>query len=139
MEALVFLQTMEREYHLLVDVALFDPPYSPRQVVECYQGIGRVVEQGDTNNSSWRSERDVLNRIVKPGGVVLSFGWNSCGMGINRGFDIEEILIVCHGGGHNDTICMAERKRDSGQLSISPGGLKAWINADPQNTRKPNE
>ena len=27
-----------------------------------------------------------------------------------NGYTIEEILIVCHGGAHNDTICMAERK-----------------------------
>lgn len=38
---------------------------------------------------------------------LLSFGWNSCGMG--EGFELLEILLVAHGGAHNDTICLAER------------------------------
>lgn len=39
-----------------------------------------------------------------------SFGWNSAGMGISRGFDLIELLTVCHGAAHNDTICVAERR-----------------------------
>lgn len=31
-------------------------------------------------------------------------------MGKERGFEILEILLVCHGGAHNDTICLAERR-----------------------------
>lgn len=31
-------------------------------------------------------------------------------MGRKHNFEILEILLVCHGGVHNDTICMAERK-----------------------------
>jgi hypothetical protein len=31
-------------------------------------------------------------------------------MGIGRNFEIEEILMIASGSGHNDTICMAERK-----------------------------
>lgn len=41
---------------------------------------------------------------------MLSFGWNSVGMGRKHSFEIVEILMVCHGGMHNDTICVAERK-----------------------------
>jgi len=26
------------------------------------------------------------------------------------GFEQTEIVLVCHGGNHNDTICVAERK-----------------------------
>ena len=49
-----------------------------------------------------------INRLVPVGGVVLHFGWNTVGMG--KGWTIEEVLLVCHGSDHNDTICMAERK-----------------------------
>lgn len=42
--------------------------------------------------------------------IVLSFGWNTVGMGKNRGFEIIEIMLVCHGGAHNDTICLAEKR-----------------------------
>jgi hypothetical protein len=31
-------------------------------------------------------------------------------MGKNRGFEIQEILLVAHGGNHNDTICVVEKK-----------------------------
>ena len=43
----------------------------------------------------------------KPETVALSFGWNTVGMG--KGWNTEEIMLVCHGGDHNDTICMADR------------------------------
>jgi len=41
---------------------------------------------------------------------VISFGWNSGGIGKTNGFEILEILLVAHGA-HNDTICTVERKR----------------------------
>ena len=50
-----------------------------------------------------------LLRLV--GGVVLSFGWNSNGMGAPAGFKVVEVLLCRHGGGHNDTICLAEVRR----------------------------
>jgi hypothetical protein len=57
-----------------------------------------------------RRVRNAANTVLKPGGIILSFGWNTVGMGKSRGYEIREILLVCHGGAHNDTICMAERK-----------------------------
>ncbi len=35
---------------------------------------------------------------------------NSMGMGKNRGFEIQRILLVPHGGNHNDTIVTVEKK-----------------------------
>jgi len=37
-------------------------------------------------------------------------GWDSNGFGKNRGFELIELLLVCHGGRHNDTIVTVERK-----------------------------
>jgi hypothetical protein len=51
-----------------------------------------------------------LANKIKVGGYCISFGWNSNGMGKNRGFEIVEILLVSHGGHHNDTIVTVERK-----------------------------
>lgn len=94
-----------------VDLAIFDPPYSPRQMSECYKGVGREVGmKGTQNGALYRRVRTALDPLVVEGGVVLSFGWNSAGMGAKRRYQIEEILLVNHGGGHNDTICVAERK-----------------------------
>lgn len=96
---------------IAVDLALFDPPYSPRQVSEHYKAAGREVTGEDTQNGRlYRRVRNALDRIVRHGGVVLSFGWQSVGMGVNRDYELIETMLVAHGGGHNDTICIAERK-----------------------------
>lgn len=93
------------------DLGIFDPPYSPRQISEVYKSIGLKVGMEETQNGRlYKRVRDALDAIMKPGGVVLSFGWQSAGMGKGRGYEIIEIALVNHGGGHNDTICMAERK-----------------------------
>ena len=43
-------------------------------------------------------------------GKVVSFGWNSGGIGMKYGFKIDRILLVPHGGSHNDTIVTVETK-----------------------------
>ena len=96
---------------IVVNTGLFDPPYSPRQISECYKQVGREVGiEGTQNARLYKRVRDALDTLIAPGGVALSFGWNSAGMGKSRGYEIEEILLVAHGGAHNDTICVAERK-----------------------------
>lgn len=96
---------------IVADLALFDPPYSPRQVSEHYREAGLPVTAEDTQNGRlYRRVRDALDIVMAPGGLVLSFGWQSAGMGVGRGYELLETLLVAHGGGHNDTICIAERK-----------------------------
>lgn len=91
-------------------MVLYDPPYSLRQVKECYEGVGVTVTQEHTK-ASWRAKHlDEIARILKPGGFCLSFGWNTNGVGKKRGFEIVEILVVAHGGSKNDTLCTVEVK-----------------------------
>lgn len=100
------------------DVVVIDPPYSPRQVKECYDSIGHKMQQGDALLGAVRKKlKAAICDLVPIGGTVLTFGWNSVGMGEYAGFQIVEILLVCHGSDHNDTICMAER-RVAEQLSL---------------------
>ena len=92
------------------DAILFDPPYSPRQVAEVYQEIGRKVTMHDTQNGTLnKTVRAALKDIAKSDAVALSFGWNSSRFG--TGWDTREILLVQHGGPHNDTICVAQVRR----------------------------
>lgn len=94
------------------DLIYFDPPYSPRQISECYKSIGLAVGMKETQSGAmYKRVRDAMMPLLAPEAVVLSFGWNTVGMGKNRGFEIEEIMLVCHGGAHSDTICLAERLR----------------------------
>jgi hypothetical protein len=93
------------------DVGLFDPPYSPRQISEMYKSIGLKVGMEETQNARlYKRVRDAMDILMKPGSIVLSFGWQSMGMGLTRGYEPLEIVLVTHGGAHNDTICFAERK-----------------------------
>lgn len=93
-----------------VDLILYDPPYSGRQVSECYKKIGKTVNMEDTNSGYWTKFKKEISRIIKFNSVVISFGWNSNGIGKKYGFEIAEILLVAHGGGHYDTICTVEKK-----------------------------
>ena len=93
-----------------VDLILFDPPYSPRQVSESYKKLGKSVNMQTTQASFWGNMKKEVGRIASDDCIVISFGWNSGGMGKSNGFEIEEILLVPHGGNHNDTIVTVERR-----------------------------
>lgn len=107
LDALDFLKQFEADS---IDFVLYDPPYSPRQVSECYKKLGKTVNMQTTQSSFWGNMKKEIARIVKKDGYVITFGWNSNGIGKTKGFEIKEILIVAHGGSHNDTICTVERK-----------------------------
>lgn len=107
LDALDFLKLIPSES---ADLVLYDPPYSVRQVAECYKGFGINVTQ-EMTQASWRAKHlDEIARILKHNGMALCFGWNSNGVGKKRGFLMQEILLVAHGGSKQDTICTAEIK-----------------------------
>jgi hypothetical protein len=111
MDAEAFLVEMRNDHEGRIDLAILDPPYSPRQVSECYREAGLTVGMKDTQNAALYSRvRAALLPLLAPNATVLSFGWNSAGMGKQSGFRIVEILLVAHGGAHNDTICIAETR-----------------------------
>ena len=120
MDALDFLKMFDDES---VDGVLYDPPYSPRQVSECYKGVGMNVTSATTRASFWGNHKKEISRIVKRGGKVLTFGWNSGGIGTKYGFTITRILLVPHGGWHNDTICTVEIKQGDKQKDLFGAGL----------------
>lgn len=107
LDALEFLKLFDDNS---VDGILYDPPYSPRQVKECYENIGLNVTKDSTKSSFWSNQKKEISRILKVGGKVITFGWNSGGIGKQYGFKIVKILLVPHGGWHNDTICVVEVK-----------------------------
>ena len=92
------------------DGVLFDPPYSYRQVSEHYKFLGMKATQLDTSSQFYNRVMNAICDKIKIGGYAISFGWNSNGFGIKRGFEQVEILLVAHGQHHNDTICVVEKK-----------------------------
>lgn len=107
MDALDFLKKFDDNS---VNCVLYDPPYSVRQVSEVYRKLGHSVNMETTQASYWSKQKKEIGRIVNSGGIVISCGWNSGGIGKKYGFEILEILLVPHGGAHNDTIVPVERK-----------------------------
>lgn len=87
---------------------LWDPPYSPRQIRECYDGFGMKGPAKDFQGFGY------IKRLLAPkiqmGGLVICCGWNSGGFGKTLGFEQVEVLMVPHGKYHNDTIVTVERK-----------------------------
>lgn len=105
-DALDFLKIFGTES---IDFVFYDPPYSRRQVSECYKNVGIEVTQ-ETTRADWNTKhKSEIKRILKPSGIVICFGWNSNGMG-SGDMELIEMLIVAHGGQHNDTLVTVERK-----------------------------
>jgi len=123
LEAREFLQMLADKGER-ADLVLFDPPYSRRQVQEVYGGAGRKYGMSDSQYHSlnWPAERQQLDRLLDPDGIVISFGWqsngmNQCGSNIGK-YEIVELLLVAHSGAHHDTICIVERKVKSNQIEM---------------------
>ena len=55
MDALDFLKMFDDNS---VDGVLYDPPYSPRQVAECYHGVGYNVTSETTQTSFWSAQKN---------------------------------------------------------------------------------
>ena len=98
-DALEFLRGIQEQ----VDGVLYDPPYSITQA--------RMYGKKEFSSMKyWAECKNEIARILKPGGKAICFGWNSMGLGKNRGFEMTRILLVPHGGSKNDTICTVEIK-----------------------------
>lgn len=109
MDALEFLKSMETDS---MDWVLFDPPYSITQAKQCYEWMGmELLDTKPTSMKYWWDCKNEISRITKKWWKVICFGWNSMGIGINRGFTMERILLIPHWGSKNDTICTVEIKK----------------------------
>lgn len=107
MDALYFLKSLDDNYAKGV---LFDPPYSVEQCLRRY-----TPKRGGTAGRAeyWAKCKDEIARVTKLGGMAISFCWDSTGIGKHRGFEIEEVMLLCHGACHNDTIITIDRKIQS--------------------------
>lgn len=91
---------------------LFDPPYTLTQVSRSYEMLNKNYAERNKLDPTggFPDVKNIIAPKIKTEGVVITFGYNSVGFGKNRGFEIVEILLLCHGGNHNDTIITVERK-----------------------------
>jgi len=94
------------------DGVIWDPPYSMEQCSRTYKSSKIFDWQTRYKNKSgeFPKIKNEISRICKTNSQVISFGWNSAGMGSARGFKKTHIKLVCHGGAARDTICVREVK-----------------------------
>jgi len=113
-DAIEYLKTIKdnSEYYLV-----FDPPYSQYQLKLKYKNFGNFFhntndkDQGRRITKYWSNCKKEISRIIKKNGKVISFGWNSNGIGKKYGFEITKVVLVAHGSQHNDTIATVEIKK----------------------------
>jgi DNA modification methylase len=106
MDALEFLKTLETKSF---DGVLFDPPYSVEQCLRRYT----PKHNGTAGRAEyWAKCKDEIARILKPNGLCISFCWDSVGLGKNRKAEIIEVMLLCHGACHNDTIITVDKKKE---------------------------
>lgn len=124
MDAVDFCQMLVDD-NVAADVVILDPPYSPRQMSECYKKVGmKKGMEGTQNARLYKACKDRLTQILKPGGIAICCGWNSNGFGIGRGYEIIEILLVPTGAAHNDFIVTVENKKVVAESTIKETSRK---------------
>jgi len=109
LEALEFVQMLNGNSY---KGCIFDPPYSLTQVSRSYNDLGISYSKQNKLDptASFPNVKNEVSKKILTGGYIINCGWNSNGFGKKRGFEIVEILLVAHGGGHNDTIVTVEQK-----------------------------
>jgi hypothetical protein len=96
---------VEKKYKF--DTILLDPPYSYRKSMEKYNG--RI-------SSPFNQIKDQLSYLTHKHSRIITFGYHSTCMGKKRGFNLIQILLICHGGAQHDTIAIVEEKVKEGFL-----------------------
>lgn len=100
MDAYAFVK-MAKEKGWKYDTIIFDPPYNLRKSREKYFGV---------YTSELRKIKTLLPEIMNDGAIIISYGYDTTGMGKKRGFAKTGICMVNHSGDHNDTLCLIEQK-----------------------------
>jgi hypothetical protein len=83
--------------------AVYDPPYNDRQG-EKYTKLN----VSKSNLKYWWALRRELGRIVKPGGTIILFAWNTNSFPDCK---VERVWVVAHGSDRNDTLVSVHRKK----------------------------
>ena len=95
-DAFDFVHTTKMKF----DTIICDPPYNLRKSREKYGGkyVGSLTKI-----------KNEFQTILNPNGRVIHLGYDSVGIQRRKGFEKIAICLVCHGGDHNDTICLVQR------------------------------
>jgi len=87
---------------------IFDPPYSKRQISECYAGIGLKATQEDTSELFYNRVKRAFEGKVRPGGYCISMGYST--RGVYGWEDVEMLDVVANNDGAYDILVLVQRK-----------------------------
>ena len=71
--------------------------------------INRVWAMPNKNTFKIKPIKELIEKYYNPEKIWLNPFSNTNKLGKTKGFEIQEILLVPHGGWHNDTICTVEK------------------------------
>lgn len=83
------------------DTVVFDPPFDDLQAADKYDSL-----RADNVLAAFRQ----FSQLLRPGGLVITFGWNSWGMRSHAGFDREETVLFQRGPVKRDVIATVDRR-----------------------------
>ena len=90
------------------DTVVFDPPFDDHQADDKYDGI---------HAKNIYAALEGFETLVRPGGRVLTFGWNSWGMKSFSAFEREDTHLLQRGPVLRDVIVTVDR-RTTGALGV---------------------
>ena len=89
------------------DTVIFDPPFDEKQAETNYDGM---------HAKDVYAALEQFNQLVRPGGKVVCFGWNSWGMRSFPAFERSRTTLLQRGPIHRDVIVTVD-VRTSGTLA----------------------
>ena len=96
LDALEFIKKCKQKF----DTIILDPPYAYRKAMEMYNG---------NYSSKFKQIADLIPKILKENGKVISFGYHSTFLGKKRGFNLTKLCVFAHGGSQHCTIGIIEQ------------------------------
>jgi len=92
------------------DTVVFDPPYDDLQAADKYDAL-----RADDVLAAFNG----FGELLRPGGRVIAFGWNSWGMTSVRGFEREDTVLFQRGPCKRDVIATVDRRTADSLTSFS--------------------
>ena len=103
MDALDFIKYAIKE-KMSFDTIILDTPYAYRKAMEMYNG---------NYTSKFKQIADLVPKILRKDGIVISFGYHSTFLGKKRKATLRKLCVFAHGGAQHCTIGIIEEVRHS--------------------------
>lgn len=97
-DAMEFLKTTNLKF----DTIILDPSEKIRM---------NRIKFKERHEFEYEIYKNAIVDLLNDDGIVITVGYDSVGMGSDRGFEKIEICLVCHSAGQKDLIALIEQKK----------------------------